>query len=245
MNPGKLIDARPLDADLRLGADYHPPVLETHFRFPRDRRQFSTSTLRCVGVGACRQLDHGTMCPSFMVTREEQHSTRGRARMLFEMLEGNPLDGPWHEDHVKERSGSLPRLQGLQEGLSRPPWTWRPTKQSFSRTTTKAGSVHDTPTPSDASTGGRSWKRRARDWSTSLAALQACGRWRSGPQGCRRSGPSLRSLRARSASGSMRVRSRRSATAAGFCSGRTPSRIISARTSPGPRCGCWSTRAST
>ena len=101
MNPGKLIDARPLDADLRLGAAYHPPALETHFRFPRDRRQFSTSTLRCVGVGACRQLDHGTMCPSFMVTREEQHSTRGRARLLFEMLEANPLDGPWHDDHVK------------------------------------------------------------------------------------------------------------------------------------------------
>jgi Fe-S oxidoreductase len=101
MNPGKLIDARPLDADLRLGAKYHPPVLETHFRYPRDRRQFSTSTLRCVGVGACRQLEHGTMCPSFMATREEEHSTRGRARLLFEMLEANPLDGPWHDEHVK------------------------------------------------------------------------------------------------------------------------------------------------
>jgi Fe-S oxidoreductase len=102
MNPGKLVDALPLDRDLRLGADYHPPALTTRFAFPQDRGQFSKAALRCVGVGACRQLDGGTMCPSFMATREEQHSTRGRARLLFEMLEADPLHAPWHEEHVKE-----------------------------------------------------------------------------------------------------------------------------------------------
>src|SRR3989475_7090785 len=58
--------------------------------------------LRCVGVGECRKEEHGTMCPSYMVTRDEMHSTRGRAHLLFEMLEGNPLKGGWKDDHVRE-----------------------------------------------------------------------------------------------------------------------------------------------
>ena len=102
MNPGKVIDARPLDADLRLGADYAPPVLETWFAFPDDGRSFAHATRRCVGVGKCRKHDAGTMCPSYMVTREEQHSTRGRARLLFEMLEGDPLTDLWQSEEVHD-----------------------------------------------------------------------------------------------------------------------------------------------
>ena len=102
MNPGKLIDANPLDAQLRLGAGYHPASPPTWFRFPDDGGDFAHATRRCVGVGKCRKTDAGTMCPSYMVTREEQHSTRGRARLLFEMLEGDPLQGGWQDEHVKE-----------------------------------------------------------------------------------------------------------------------------------------------
>jgi FAD/FMN-containing dehydrogenase/Fe-S oxidoreductase len=102
MNPGKVIDANPLDANLRLGADYDPPAPATWFQFPDDGGSFTESTLRCVGVGKCRKSDVGTMCPSYMVTREERHSTRGRARLLFEMLEGDPLEAGWQSDAVHD-----------------------------------------------------------------------------------------------------------------------------------------------
>jgi FAD/FMN-containing dehydrogenase/Fe-S oxidoreductase len=102
MNPGKVVDAYPLDSNLRLGTDYHPPDVRTHFRFPEDEGSFAHATLRCIGIGRCRRLEGGTMCPSFMATREEQHSTRGRARLLFEMLQGTPLDRGWRDEHVKE-----------------------------------------------------------------------------------------------------------------------------------------------
>ncbi|MDX1658433.1 MAG: FAD-linked oxidase C-terminal domain-containing protein [Nitriliruptorales bacterium] len=103
MNPGKVIDARPLDADLRLGADYRPWNPETVFAFPEDDHSFHRAALRCVGVGKCRREDgEGTMCPSYFVTREEMHSTRGRARLLFEMLQPDAeLDG-WRDEHVEE-----------------------------------------------------------------------------------------------------------------------------------------------
>ncbi len=102
MNPGKVIDPFRLDENMRLGTHYAPPQPATHFKFPNDSGSFAKATLRCVGVGECRRMDGGTMCPSYMVTREEMHSTRGRARLLFEMLEGDPLDGGWQDEHVKE-----------------------------------------------------------------------------------------------------------------------------------------------
>lgn len=102
MNPGKIVDARPLDAGLRLGTGYDPPTTPTVFEFPEDLGSFAHATTRCVGVGKCRKTDTGTMCPSYMVTREEQHSTRGRARLLFEMLEGHPLEAGWQSGAVHE-----------------------------------------------------------------------------------------------------------------------------------------------
>jgi FAD/FMN-containing dehydrogenase/Fe-S oxidoreductase len=102
MNPGKVIDADRIDEHLRLGADYGPPAVSTYFHYDKDQGSFAKTMLRCVGVGECRRVDGGTMCPSFMVTREEMHSTRGRARLLFEMLEGDPLTGSWQNEHVKE-----------------------------------------------------------------------------------------------------------------------------------------------
>nr|PZN90896.1 MAG: FAD-binding oxidoreductase [bacterium] len=102
MNPGKVVDARPLDADLRLGPDYEPPWLETAFALPNDGGSFARATLRCQGIGKCRKLDTGTMCPSYMVLREEKHTTRGRARLLFEMLKGDPVSNGWRDENVKE-----------------------------------------------------------------------------------------------------------------------------------------------
>lgn len=102
MNPGKIVRPNRIDQDLRLGTGYAPPELKTHFTFPDDHGSFARATLRCVGVGKCRRLNGGTMCPSFMALREEEHSTRGRARLLFEMLEGDPLQGGWRDEHVKE-----------------------------------------------------------------------------------------------------------------------------------------------
>jgi Fe-S oxidoreductase len=102
MNPGKVVDPYPMDADLRLGPHYNPPQLKTHFGFPHDHNNFANATVRCVGVGKCRRHEGGTMCPSYMVTREEMHSTRGRARLLFEMLEGSPLQDGWRDETVRE-----------------------------------------------------------------------------------------------------------------------------------------------
>lgn len=102
MNPGKKIDAYPIDANLRLGPDYNPPQPPTNFAFPNDKHSFARAALRCVGVGECRREGGQTMCPSYMVTREEKHSTRGRARLLFEMMNGEVLTGGWREGAVKE-----------------------------------------------------------------------------------------------------------------------------------------------
>jgi FAD/FMN-containing dehydrogenase/Fe-S oxidoreductase len=102
MNPGKIVDPYRIDQNLRLGADYHPPQPTTHFTYPQDHRSFAFTTIRCVGVGDCRRHEVGTMCPSYRVTREEAHSTRGRARLLFEMLQGDPLTGGWRDENVKE-----------------------------------------------------------------------------------------------------------------------------------------------
>jgi FAD/FMN-containing dehydrogenase/Fe-S oxidoreductase len=102
MNPGKLIDARQPHADLRLGADYGPRPVDTHFRFPNDGGSLANATLRCVGVGACRKEEGGVMCPSYMATREEKHSTRGRAHLLWELLQGEVLEDGWQNEDVKD-----------------------------------------------------------------------------------------------------------------------------------------------
>jgi FAD/FMN-containing dehydrogenase/Fe-S oxidoreductase len=103
MNPHKIVDPYPLDSNLRLGAAYRPRPVETHFRFPHDHGRFAVATERCFGVGKCRRTEGGTMCPSYMVTREEKHTTRGRAHLLFEMLQGEAIGRKgWRDPYVKE-----------------------------------------------------------------------------------------------------------------------------------------------
>lgn len=106
MNPGKIVDPYRIDQNLRLGANYHPWEPETYFKFPEDHGRFSHAALRCVGVGKCRREngegETDTMCPSYMVTREEMHSTRGRTHLLWEMLHREVLQDGWRDEHVKE-----------------------------------------------------------------------------------------------------------------------------------------------
>lgn len=111
MNPGKLVRAGQPHADLRYGADYAPAEPHTHFTYRTDGGSFAHAAERCVGVGKCRKEGSGTMCPSYMATRDERHSTRGRAHALFEMLQGEALGHRpagadeaemWNDHDVKE-----------------------------------------------------------------------------------------------------------------------------------------------
>jgi len=101
MNPGKVVDPFPITTNLRLGPSYAPPPVKTWFHYPNEG-SFARATLHCVGVGKCRREGGGVMCPSYQVTREEEHSTRGRAHLLFEMLEGEVLRDGWRDEHVRE-----------------------------------------------------------------------------------------------------------------------------------------------
>ena len=101
MNPGKVVDAYRADQNLRLGTAYDPPPVQVHFHYPEDAGDFSRAMLRCVGVGECRKKE-GVMCPSYMATGEEMHSTRGRARLLWEMLNADTLERGWQSPAVKE-----------------------------------------------------------------------------------------------------------------------------------------------
>ncbi|WP_324785927.1 FAD-binding and (Fe-S)-binding domain-containing protein [Streptomyces sp. H51] len=101
MNPGKVVDAYRLDENLKLGADYNPPRRPMKFAYQEDGGDFAHATLRCVGIGKCRVPQAGTtMCPSYQVTREEKHTTRGRARLLYEMLRGEVITDGWRSKEV-------------------------------------------------------------------------------------------------------------------------------------------------
>jgi FAD/FMN-containing dehydrogenase/Fe-S oxidoreductase len=89
MNPGVIANPDPLDAHLRLGSNYRPQALPTRFDFSTEG--LAGAALKCVGIGKCRKTDVGVMCPSYMATREEAYSTRGRAHLLYEALTSDLL----------------------------------------------------------------------------------------------------------------------------------------------------------
>ena len=91
MNPGKIIDCPPMDQNLRFGADYRAPSMPSKLDFSIDT-DFSGAVEMCNGMGACRKLD-GAMCPSYIATRDEEHSTRGRANLLRAALSGKLPEG--------------------------------------------------------------------------------------------------------------------------------------------------------
>ncbi|STZ82021.1 FAD-binding and (Fe-S)-binding domain-containing protein [Mycolicibacterium aichiense] len=102
MNPGKVVHPRPMDADLRWGSQFRPIEPKTLFAYPDDDHRFSRAANRCVGVGKCRGHESGVMCPSYRATGEEEHSTRGRARLLFEMLQGDVITDGWRSREVRD-----------------------------------------------------------------------------------------------------------------------------------------------
>ncbi|MGW3294222.1 FAD-linked oxidase C-terminal domain-containing protein [Streptomyces xiamenensis] len=112
MNPGKIVSPQPaggphpIDGQLRLGPLWQPhETPEQHFDYPDDQHSFRRSVMRCVGIGNCRSHEGGVMCPSYRATGEEEHSTRGRSRLLFEMLNGHAdsaiTDG-WRSTAVRD-----------------------------------------------------------------------------------------------------------------------------------------------
>ncbi|MCB0325757.1 MAG: 4Fe-4S dicluster domain-containing protein, partial [Bdellovibrionales bacterium] len=103
MNPGKVISPYRVDQHLKLGVEYNPPRPMVKFAYRQDGGDFAHATLRCVGVGKCRQPEGvDVMCPSYIVTHEEKHTTRGRARLLFEMLQGEVIRDGWQSKEVYE-----------------------------------------------------------------------------------------------------------------------------------------------
>ncbi|MET9879381.1 FAD-linked oxidase C-terminal domain-containing protein [Actinacidiphila glaucinigra] len=105
MNPGKVVAPHRVDENLRLGPHWRPDTHETYFGYPDDDHSFTRAVMRCVGIGNCRTHSGGVMCPSYRATGEEEHSTRGRARLLFEMLNGHAdsavTDG-WRSTEVRD-----------------------------------------------------------------------------------------------------------------------------------------------
>lgn len=102
MNPGKIVDPYKIDENLRISPDYNPNQPRTHFHFAQYDNNIASAAERCVGVGECRRHHGGTMCPSYRVTLEEKHSTRGRAHLLFEMLTGETIHDGWRSEAVRE-----------------------------------------------------------------------------------------------------------------------------------------------
>lgn len=80
-NPGKIVDSPPLTQNLRLGAGYVSPKPRTYFDYS-DYGGMGGAVEMCSGLGVCRKTLEGTMCPSYMATKEESHTTRGRANVL-------------------------------------------------------------------------------------------------------------------------------------------------------------------
>jgi FAD/FMN-containing dehydrogenase/Fe-S oxidoreductase len=101
LNPGKLVWPNPRTSQLRL-VDYRPDPGPIDMSHGADGKDFGHAAVRCVGIGKCRKRDAGAMCPSYMATLDERHSTRGRAHLLFEMMRGDVLDDGWHSDAVVE-----------------------------------------------------------------------------------------------------------------------------------------------
>ncbi len=99
MNPGKIVDAPAMTEHLRYGNGYRPQSVATIFHY-RDHGSMQAAVEQCSGVGACRKLAAGTMCPSYRATRDERHSTRGRANALRMAISGQLSDGALTSDRM-------------------------------------------------------------------------------------------------------------------------------------------------
>ncbi len=114
MNPHMIVDPPPLDAGIRHQGAAKDRKLLTMFDYPADDHDFAQAQRRCVGIGKCRQTSGGVMCPSYQVTREELHSTRGRAHLLWEMLEGDLITDGWRSTEVRDALDLCLSCKGCQ-----------------------------------------------------------------------------------------------------------------------------------
>ncbi|WP_429289283.1 FAD-binding and (Fe-S)-binding domain-containing protein [Paraburkholderia sp. GAS206C] len=103
LNPGKVVHAYRADENLRMGPAYRTVTLQTRLTFASQEGDgFQRAVERCIGMGKCRSLEGGTMCPSYRATREEKYSTRGRAHLFWEMLQGEVIKDGWQSREIKE-----------------------------------------------------------------------------------------------------------------------------------------------
>ncbi|MEU8222820.1 FAD-linked oxidase C-terminal domain-containing protein [Kribbella sp. NPDC048915] len=102
MNPGMIVDPPPLDLAIRHDGPAKERLLPTVFDYPDDAHSFAQAQRRCVGIGKCRQSSGSVMCPSYQVTKDELHSTRGRAHLLWEMLQGDLITDGWRSTEVRD-----------------------------------------------------------------------------------------------------------------------------------------------
>jgi FAD/FMN-containing dehydrogenase/Fe-S oxidoreductase len=103
LNPGILVHPRPADERLRIRPGHRPALpMATVLALKEDGGDLSRALRRCVGVAKCRTSSGGVMCPSYRATGDEKDSTRGRARVLYEMVQGEVITEGWRSEEVRE-----------------------------------------------------------------------------------------------------------------------------------------------
>lgn len=101
MNPRKVVNPYRMDENLRYGPDYKTPIVNTTLQFVDDPAGLGRASERCIGMGKCRSAS-GAMCPSYQATSEERYSTRGRARLLHEMMRGEIIADTWQNTAIAD-----------------------------------------------------------------------------------------------------------------------------------------------
>ncbi len=102
MNPGRVVEPDRMDEDLRVFVGLPTLPDRPALAFTHDKGSFTRATRRCLGVARCVVDGGGVMCPSYQVTGREEYSTRGRARLLFEMAAGSVVRGGWRSPEVAD-----------------------------------------------------------------------------------------------------------------------------------------------
>ena len=158
MNPGVIVRARSARCAI-CGWHRLRPAQSRPISISPPRADLPARRSSCVGIGKCRKTDAGTMCPSYMATREEIHSTRGRAHLLFEALSGGFARRRLADDAIYDALDFACRARAARRECP-PRWTWRRTRRSSWRSTTGAIAVRCTSRICSADPRGRARGRR-------------------------------------------------------------------------------------
>ena len=235
-NPGVLVDPAPLDADLRVPLA-RPLRRGLGFAYPHDGGDLSTAVHRCVGVGKCRAdtvKGGGVMCPSYLATRDEKDSTRGRARVLQEMANGTLVNG-FAAAEVAESLDLCLSCKGCSSdcpaGVDMATYKAEVLYQRYRRRPRPPATTRWAGCPA-----GPGWPPARRDWRTPSCALRRWPDWPSGRGESTSGGRCRRSPRRPSGPGSPDGPGRRPGSRC--CCGWTRSPITSRPRSARPPCGC-------